>query len=199
MKIISKYKDFYDHLTGVYGEDPKLILDRRRSEKFIIPALDSILCLTLGGWNHIGISKNGKIYWGDSIGEICDLRNNKKYKRAFLPNIYMVFLNGVGSTINTVPVKDKLGLNELTECPIVLSIRVDQNYSRGTSRFIYPNLIQLGIPSYLDASYCFLKISDWISNQISLKESQVPEASNEIKIINSGFDLKDSFRNNKNT
>ena len=29
MKIISKYKDVYDYLTGIYGEDPLLILDRR--------------------------------------------------------------------------------------------------------------------------------------------------------------------------
>ena len=29
MKIISKYKDYYDYLSGIYGEDPLKILDRR--------------------------------------------------------------------------------------------------------------------------------------------------------------------------
>lgn len=29
MKIISKFKDYYDHLAGIYGEDPLLVLDRR--------------------------------------------------------------------------------------------------------------------------------------------------------------------------
>lgn len=29
MKIISKYKDFYDYLVGIYGEDEKLVYDRR--------------------------------------------------------------------------------------------------------------------------------------------------------------------------
>ena len=27
MKIISKYKDYYDYLQGIYGVDEKLILD----------------------------------------------------------------------------------------------------------------------------------------------------------------------------
>lgn len=29
MKILSAYKDYYDYLTGIYGEDPLLVLDRR--------------------------------------------------------------------------------------------------------------------------------------------------------------------------
>ena len=29
MKIISKYKDYYDYLTGIYGVDDKIVLDRR--------------------------------------------------------------------------------------------------------------------------------------------------------------------------
>ncbi|UOP05387.1 hypothetical protein [Conchiformibius kuhniae] len=29
MKIISKYKDFYDYLVGMYGQDPVLVYDRR--------------------------------------------------------------------------------------------------------------------------------------------------------------------------
>ena len=41
MKIISKYKDYYDYLVGTYGEDPKLILDRR--EGFIL-SKDSTEC-----------------------------------------------------------------------------------------------------------------------------------------------------------
>jgi len=30
MKVISPFKDYYDFLSGVWGEDPKLILDRRK-------------------------------------------------------------------------------------------------------------------------------------------------------------------------
>ena len=28
MKIIAKVKDYYDYLKGIYGEDPKLVLNR---------------------------------------------------------------------------------------------------------------------------------------------------------------------------
>lgn len=29
MKIISKFKDYYDYLQGIYGVYPKLVLDKR--------------------------------------------------------------------------------------------------------------------------------------------------------------------------
>lgn len=31
MKIISKFKDYYDYLVGKYGEDPILVFDRRNN------------------------------------------------------------------------------------------------------------------------------------------------------------------------
>lgn len=31
MKIISKFKDYYDYLVGIYGEDPLLVFDRREN------------------------------------------------------------------------------------------------------------------------------------------------------------------------
>ena len=30
MKIISKFKDYYDFLQGIYGVDPLLVLDRTK-------------------------------------------------------------------------------------------------------------------------------------------------------------------------
>jgi hypothetical protein len=43
MKILSKYKDYYDYLTGIYGEDPLIILDRRSYKK---------IDLEYKGWKH---------------------------------------------------------------------------------------------------------------------------------------------------
>ncbi len=37
MKFISKFKDYYDYLQGIYGIDEKLIFDRRFKEKIIRP------------------------------------------------------------------------------------------------------------------------------------------------------------------
>lgn len=30
MKIISKFKDYYDYLQGIYGQDPKATYERSR-------------------------------------------------------------------------------------------------------------------------------------------------------------------------
>lgn len=34
MKIISQYKDYYDYLIGFYGIDEKIVLDRRKFNKY---------------------------------------------------------------------------------------------------------------------------------------------------------------------
>ena len=34
MKIIDKYKDYYDYLQGIYGQDPLAVYDRRGSVVF---------------------------------------------------------------------------------------------------------------------------------------------------------------------
>lgn len=46
MKIISKHKDFYDYLVGIYGEDEKLVFDRR--QKF--DERPEIYCLQLSNF-----------------------------------------------------------------------------------------------------------------------------------------------------
>lgn len=34
MKIISKFKDYYDYLIGVYGQDPLKVLDRTKYKTY---------------------------------------------------------------------------------------------------------------------------------------------------------------------
>ena len=42
MKIISKYKDYYDYLGGIYGRDDTLTYDRRKTEEFPYQKLEKL-------------------------------------------------------------------------------------------------------------------------------------------------------------
>ena len=67
MKIISKFKDFYDYLTGVYGVDPKLVLDRRNMLNYEL-GIDTKYLLKIG--THvidIFVDNIGNIHYGDNL------------------------------------------------------------------------------------------------------------------------------------
>lgn len=46
MKIISKYKDYYDYLVGIYEIDEKLVLDRT---KFDVPSYSNVVTFYICG------------------------------------------------------------------------------------------------------------------------------------------------------
>lgn len=39
MRILSKYKDYYDYLTGIYGEDPLLVKGNKISKEDAVKLL----------------------------------------------------------------------------------------------------------------------------------------------------------------
>lgn len=83
MKILSKYKDYYDYLSGVYGEDPLLILDRRDGKVVKEHLGAEKITLHIGGYKIDGYKPNqnsthykkDKIYWGEELKSIDDYNN----------------------------------------------------------------------------------------------------------------------------
>ena len=91
MKIISKYKDFYDYLSGIYGEDPLIILDRREGRVVKEHMSAEKIILYIGGYKIEGYNpkpnsthyNNGKIYWGDELKAIDEYNSlEESYWRA---------------------------------------------------------------------------------------------------------------------
>jgi hypothetical protein len=81
MKILSAYKDYYDYLVGVYGEDPILVLDRRtHTQPFDLGASaltryndDNEIkkqILWIGDYCIEFMSHNGIPYYGEDIKNI---------------------------------------------------------------------------------------------------------------------------------
>lgn len=73
MKIIAKYKDFYDFLSGIYGVDEKIILDRTKDECILFEDYhlgssdDRFIRLIICGLVYEGIYKDGMFYYGESL------------------------------------------------------------------------------------------------------------------------------------
>ena len=94
MKIISKYKDYYDFLTGLYGIDNKLILDRRSFTG--MGYLDEgILRILVGDYIVEGLYFTDKFYYGSTIHQFTTghspVHLSRHYNRDYNKSIEIKF------------------------------------------------------------------------------------------------------------
>ena len=216
MKIISTYKDYYDYLSGIWGEDPLIILDRRGfSNPFFLKEEIKKLEFYIAGYKIDGFLKNNHIYFGEELDQFdydledkertfkyWNLAGKENYLNCKLEDIVITksaevkynryYLNAISSCVLSKKViPDVHNLNEKYNCPIFLAGRFED------LSFPYPILRDLNIPSILPPEDIYKKLSDWISLQKTKSESSVDNRTNNQKIEGKGFDLKTSFRNIK--
>lgn len=223
MKIISTYKDYYDYLSGIWGEDPLIVLDRRGfSNPFFSKEETKKLEFYIAGYKVDGFLKNGHIYFGEDLNQF-DIQSfetkerifkywNIDYKKCYgncnINDIVIITVDykvGTYSRINhdilsKKVIPDIYNLNEKYNCPIFLSGR--HRYTPGSSKFEdmafpYPILKDLNLSSILPPEDIYKKLSNWISLQKTKSESSVDNRTNNQKIEGKGFDTKTSFRNIK--
>lgn len=208
MRIISKYKDYYDYLSGIYGEDSKLILDRRdfdhNTYRFQGKEIDYIT-LYICGYRIDGVYKNGDFYYGDQIKDICDnIHNNIKdlkywwnWKNNYYEAKYYSFTNGrFEDLILGEIVKDKDKINQRENCPILLRSSIGSKTDNiNVEKF--PILQDIGLPSFIDAKTIYQWLVDWLSQKENEKEIERGITITNIdKLKSKGFDPKKSFRPN---
>ena len=76
MRIISKFKDYYDYIQGIYGSDEKLILDRSESYKLKwTPYKNSVVRFWICGFLVEGLYDGEDFLYGN---ELRDLASNDK-------------------------------------------------------------------------------------------------------------------------
>lgn len=182
MNIISKYKDYYDYLVGIYGVDIKIVLDRRKFDKYeILETDDKILRVHVCDMIYDGRQIGGKFYWGYQLLDLLSEKhledfNNSKHK------------NKVGGLfINPYPCEKKL--NTLNNCPIMLDID-RRNWNDDFRFLLYPILKEIGIASVLPPKEIYLMLTEWLSPKENIPDNRT----NNEKILTNGFDLKSSFR-----
>lgn len=186
MKIISKYKDYYDYLQGIIGVDNKIILDRREgfvlSKRNLIPFEEktySIYKFAICDMLYdVVISHGGKIFHGK---EILKIAKYQKFTKTYSINSSI----GYYASVKIAPVKTDI--NQLEKCPIVFCYNKEKQH--------FPMLKNLGFPRILPAKELFISLYTWIEKQSN--PIVIDSRTNIEKIESAGFDKVTSFRNIK--
>lgn len=197
MHILSKYKDYYDYLTGIYGEDPLIVLDRTKWNSLPYkPYSSSIFHLFIGGYLIEGYWNGEKFYWGENLKQFEDKR---KYRSAYLgehysnPNVHkedIILLDDKNLRYPTClirPVLDNQLINEKEGCPILMKWNYD-------GYLHYPILSEFNLASFIPAEQMYRMIYDWLSLQRTKAEDRPDNRTNIEKIQTNGFDKQISFR-----
>jgi hypothetical protein len=207
MKIISKFKDYYDYLQGIYGIDEKLILDRTefyRTPKFPPNGLVNIyIC----GYEYEGVCLNGQYYWESDIEKIALKSKKRRYwiRGGDEKDYYTVDLKLSNQSLTQV-LKKRVNsvVNDKLNYPILINVlggelgltykHRDYHYFEHHQEFSkFPILADYGFQRVLPAEDLWIQLSNWLSRTKDIPNNQT----NKEKILSAGFDLKTSFRNVK--
>ena len=213
MKIISKFKDYYDYKVAEYGTDENLVYDRRNGtivDRQRISPEESNLALysTLYVGSevvHLFITQN-KIYTHFDLVDIerkkrryyffdgycLKFRDGKQYE--YKSNLWLGYFSDTADFIrenNGFHIREETHLSweELSKIPLLL---ITSDYRMKNQKvYINPNLQELGI--YIDPDFVWQHIVQYLSD-LKTQAEQSPELPNELKIDSKGFDKKRSFR-----
>jgi len=213
MKIISKFKDYYDYKVAEYGTDENLVYDRRNGtivDRQRISPEESNLALysTLYVGSevvHLFITHN-KIYTHFDLVDIerkkrryyffdgycLKFRDGKQYE--YKSNLWLGYFSDTADFIrenNGFHIREETHLSweELSKIPLLL---ITSDYrTKNQKVYINPNLQELGV--YIDPDFVWQHIVQYLSD-LKTQAEQSPELPNELKIDSKGFDKKRSFR-----
>ena len=198
MKIISKFKDYYDYLKGIYGEDPKLVLDRTKyyneelniyEGSFINKTVKKYV-FHIGEYLVEGVVVNGKLLFGKEI-EPFETEFPKWRYRWLGRDKYHIQRGNFTYSILKEP--KLLGDDSPTwkeNCPILL----EKGEGDSKDYIHHPILKNYSFNRVFDAEKIWIILSEWLSKNITRNEPQVPVGDDKVRIISAGFDLKTSFR-----
>ena len=214
MKIISKFKDYYDYKVAEYGIDENLVYDRRlpMGVNIAIPqrewltldntADDEALHSVLYVGNELVhlFATPSKVYthwdFADSEdlwhGDLSVLMNDGKKIRlvSYLSSSRDTLIKQLEASRedNVFNLKDNPPFLDLKQPLLLIFNRDYRSENRATH---YLNLQELGV--YLDPDFVWQNIAQYLS-YLKTQAEQSPELPNDLKIESKGFDKKHSFR-----
>ena len=221
MKIISKFKDYYDYKVAEYGIDENLVYDRRLSMgvNIAIPqrewltldnaADDEALHSVLYVGNELVhlFATPSKVYTHWDLTDLMDLH----YRIYDLWHGDLSVLMNDGKKIRLVSYlsssRDTLikqleasrgdNVFNLKDNPPFLDLKqpllliFNRDYRSENRATHYLNLQELGV--YLDPDFVWQNIAQYLS-YLKTQAEQSPELPNDLKIESKGFDKKHSYR-----
>ena len=203
MKIISKYKDYYDYLSGIWGEDPKLVLDRREFENIEFFSFDpQEVTLFICGKTINGFWDGENFYYGESLSKFGEIHERRYwgFRRETSPSriVEFEFKGGRGVTPVTkryeilVDVVDNIKQYNIKEnCPILMRNRYfPEQFHK------FPVLSKMNVGSILTPEVIYQMLVDWLSERNNEAEKRPENQTDLQKLVSKGFDKKESFRPN---
>lgn len=204
MQILDKNKDFYDFYQNIYI-DKTYIFDRRKSVYFHKEDWNDIFFNSERNYIYyvlqVGYSRYlYKItYLGVSTGWIIHLDNYKVELVKYWKNYDNLadFEFGIAEELESYGYKNYHPSYEKQSIDSLYNTELKKAYlyfSRLKGRS-YPILYESGIASCTDSHQLYMDIEEWLSAQ---KERELRTESKDItdkqKIVNHGFDARESFR-----
>lgn len=174
MHIISKFKDYYDYLKGIYGVDSKLVLDRTSFFNMPYKPMEGQkLVFFICGKVVECLYAKGDFHYGEDIKLLSEAKswwNNYQY----------------GNTCFKLE-DENTDLNDKMNCPILLRW-YGSNEHHDVEKF--PILKQYDFIKAMDAHTIWIKLSEWLAREKLVINTQTDKE----KITSHGFDTKTSFR-----
>lgn len=201
MKILSKYKDYYDYLSGIWGEDPKLTLDRREfDEPEFFSTHPQKIRLYICGQIIEGFWDGEKFYFGEALIKFGKVNDPSKHRWFFVRESHddtkyvsfefkgnHEFARTEHYNVNIEPCIDTKNVNVKENCPILMGKYTDKYYR-------YPILSKMNVGSMLKPEVIYQMLIDWLSERNNKAENR-PDTRNDVeKLLSKGFDKKNSFR-----
>ncbi len=200
MRIISKFKDYYDSISLIGGLDSTIVYERKEIE--VDPDDHRYLFyhdFTHYDWCNVffcgkffcGVKTKGsedeKYVW--DIDKIVDDRDSWRYR-----NYKLIGVSNYG--LNHTIKQDYTQINLEAQTPIILITNVGQNQSGHKFRTIFnPRLNEYNFASALDPYTAYQMLEQFVDTHFVHKRI-VENISDDVKIAKHGFD-KFSFRKEK--
>ncbi len=211
MKILGKYKDYYDYLQGIYGVDPLLVLDRRYDNMLIRRPEEETRDVTVHRRFFVGGKKYNMYYLnGDSYYTLDDLANlnkillKKELALVSLPYEYGWDKWGEDKKLSEEWWNKENGVesdvNKVQRNPVLVTeINHYTSYAdRGKEVVYHPCILkQWDFHKVLPAPETYNEVSAILGYLVD--NPVIPNNQNDLeKAVSHGFDTKISFRHRKN-
>lgn len=191
MKIISKYKDYYDYYVSKYGVDDLAVLDRREGKVLFIkdvepPTYNTILTFAICGQLYdVVVNSAGKIFHGEEIKTLKSQSTYNPGKESFYIEV------GYRRNRRVWTQSRKTNLNDLHNCPILLLDHIKDTITK------FPRLENFEFYRMIKPEDMWVTLYQWLMNKNTEQENISTEQTDKEKIIAKGFHIKKSFRHRK--
>ncbi len=197
MKILGKYKDYFDYLVGKYGIDEKIIVDRRenvtvkyREYEDLTKPSEYTLAIC-GELFHIVFYRGNYYHTREELKTLNEILKSRGNDTLFTTSKWSSRWGGIDSYLREVVGKTKI--SDKFGYPIMVASRI--YYNRKPDDFTKCLASEFGVPNYISAEEMYQKVYSWYSkrNEVNIQNNQTDLE----KIESHGFDTVKSFRHRK--